>query len=193
MSPTVSEQKEALRKQFLSKRKALNSNEVYSKSRFISSSLINTSSYNKAKVIHCYVSISRQHEVETRNLIQHMMKHGKEVVVPKMKRSGKLSHFRIDSLDQLTENKWGVAEPRGDKVNLVRPDRIDMVIVPMVSGDMHKNRLGYGKGYYDRFLEGVNAVKAGILFDVQLYQNELPTDTFDVKLDFLITESKIVT
>jgi 5-formyltetrahydrofolate cyclo-ligase len=122
-----------------------------------------------------------------------MMKHGKEVVVPKMKRSGKLSHFRIDSLDQLTENKWGVAEPRGDKVNLVRPDRIDMVIVPMVSGDMHKNRLGYGKGYYDRFLEGVNAVKAGILFDVQLYQNELPTDSFDVKLDFLITESKIVT
>lgn len=188
----VEGQKRALRKKFLSARNALNSNDLYSKSQFISSKLINTKAYLGAEVIHCYVSMNRQNEVDTRNLIQHMLDQGKRVVIPKMEEQGRLSHYQIQGLDELTENSWGVAEPLHKVNNPVKTKNIDLIIVPMVSGDVFKNRLGYGKGFYDRFLDGLTAIKIGILFDVQLYEKKLPTDKFDVQLDMLITESKIV-
>lgn len=193
MSLTVVEQKKRLRKRFLSARKALSSNELYLKSRFITSKLISTKEYLKADFVHCYVSMNRKNEVETRNLIQHMLDHGKKVVVPKMENMGQLSHHEIKGLDELTENKWGVAEPIKNSKLSVNKRSIDLVIVPMVSGDKYKNRLGYGKGFYDRFLEGIHATKIGFLFDLQMYEQGLPTDNFDVQLDMLITESKIVT
>jgi len=192
MALTVDEQKKRLRKRFISERNALSANDVFSNSRFISSRLINTKAYVDAEIVHCYVSINKQNEVETRNLIQHMLDHGKNVVVPKMEGNGLLSHYYIHSLEELTENSWGVAEPASDDKNSALVDNFDIIIVPMVSGDVHKNRLGYGKGYYDRFLEGIKATKIGFLFDVQLCKNRLPTDKFDIQLDMLITESKIV-
>jgi len=193
MGLAVEEQKKRLRKRFISARNALSSNDLFSKSRFISSRLINTKAYLDAEVIHCYVSINRQNEVATRNLIEHMLGQGKKVVVPKMEGECRLRHFYIQGLDELTENSFGVAEPKEKKQCSAKVDNFDLIIVPMVSGDMFKNRLGYGKGYYDRFLEGVNATKVGFLFDLQLYNEKLPTDKFDVQLDILITESKIVT
>jgi 5-formyltetrahydrofolate cyclo-ligase len=193
MSLTVDEQKKRLRKRFLSARNTMSSNELYSKSRFITSKLINTEDYLKADVVHCYVSMIRKNEVETRNLIQHMLDHGKKVVVPKMEKMGQLSHYEIKGLDELTENKWGVAEPVKNSTLSVNKSSLELVIVPMVSGDKYKNRLGYGKGFYDRFLEGLHATKIGFLFDLQMYEERLPTDKFDVQLDMLITESKIVT
>ena len=193
MGLTVEEEKKRLRKRFVSARNGLSSNELFFKSRLISSRFINTKAYLNADVIHCYISINRQNEVATRNLIEHMLGQGKKVVVPKMEGEGRLSHFYIQGLDELTENSFGVAEPKEKKQCSAKVDNFDLIIVPMVSGDMFKNRLGYGKGYYDRFLEGVNATKVGFLFDLQLYNEKLPTDKFDVQLDILITESKIVT
>src|SRR6056297_1686307 len=193
MGLAVEEQKKRLRKRFISARNALSSNDLFSKSRFISSRLINTKAYLDAEVIHCYVSINRQNEVATRNLIEHMLGQGKKVVVPKIEGQARLSHFYIEGLEELTENSWGVAEPTEKDQSPAEIENLDLIIVPMVSGDRFKNRLGYGKGFYDRFLEGVNATKVGFLFDAQLYENKLPTDNFDVQLDMLITESKIVT
>ncbi len=189
---TVEEQKKFLRNKFIAARKDLSTNEVFSKSRFIFSKLINTELYRKAVTIHCYVSISRQNEVETRNVIQHMLAHGKTVVVPKIEKETLLTHYEIDDLGALTENRWGVAEPDANNKTPVAADELDLVIVPMVSGDKKKNRLGYGKGFYDRFLSGVSAPKTGVLFDVQLYDHILPTDRYDVQLDMLITETKIL-
>lgn len=192
MELTVAEQKKRLRNKFLTARKALSSNDLLSKSRFIASKFINTKAYQQSQIIHSYVSINRQNEVETRNLIHHMLDHGKKVVVPKMEKEGKLSHYRIRGLDDLIENNWGVSEPAKDNSQYITSDSIELVIVPMVSGDMDRNRLGYGKGFYDRFLEDTEAVKIGFLFDIQLYGDRLPTDRFDVQLDMLITESMIV-
>ena len=192
MDVTVEEQKTRLRKRYITARKTLSSNDHFSKSRFISSRLINTKAYLDADIIHCYVSISRQNEVATRNLIEHMLSEGKKVVVPKMESQGRLSHFYIRGLEELTENRWGVAEPALVDQNTAKVENFDLIIVPMVCGDRYKNRLGYGKGFYDRFLEGVSATKIGFLFDLQLYDEKLPTDKFDVQLDMLITESKIV-
>lgn len=192
MSVTVDKKKRLLRKRYLAARKELTPNEVYSKSRFIFSNLINTEVYKKAETVHCYVSINRQNEAETRNLIQFMLGEGKVVVVPKMEVNGKLSHYKIRDLEELNENRWGVAEPDGDNSRRADVIEFDLIIVPMVAGDKQKNRLGYGKGYYDRFLSGLNTTKAGLLFDLQLCETKLPTDKYDVKMDMLITESAIL-
>jgi 5-formyltetrahydrofolate cyclo-ligase len=60
----------------------------------------------------------------------------------------------------------------------------------MVAGDRNKNRIGYGAGYYDRFLKNCTATKMGLLFDCQLYDHTLPVEYFDIPLDVLITESQ---
>jgi 5-formyltetrahydrofolate cyclo-ligase len=192
MDVPVEEQKRQLRNHFLNARKRLSANDVYAKSRFIFTKLINTTVYKSAETVHCYVSINRQNEVETRNLIQYMLVHGKMVVVPKMGESGLLTHYKIRDLEELHVNSWGVAEPASNNENRIEAAELDLVIVPMVAGDKQKNRLGYGKGFYDRFLNGINAFKTGILFDSQLCGKTLPTDKFDVQLDMLITESAIV-
>lgn len=192
MDRAVNEKKRKLRKRFIELRKKMSAIEVYSKSCFIFSKLINTEEYQNAEIIHCYVSISIQNEVETRNMIQHMLDHGKIVALPKIEKNGRLSHFIIQDLEELQENKWGVAEPVANNKNRLDTNVLDLVIVPMVAGDEQKNRLGYGKGYYDRFLSGLRATKTGVLFDAQLFKNTLPRDKFDVQLDMLITESTLV-
>jgi 5-formyltetrahydrofolate cyclo-ligase len=101
---------------------------------------------------------------------------------------GKLSHIRLDSLKDLRKNSLGVPEPVGGRKFSV--DDLDLVIVPMVAGDRKKNRIGYGAGYYDRFLTNCSAPKVGLLFDCQLYDDTLPVESFDIPLDILITESE---
>lgn len=192
MHNRIEKKKEKLRQRFLAVRKDLHANEVYAKSRLIFFKLINTEAYKRATTIHCYVSIKKQNEVETRNILQHMLDNGKIVVVPRMEKNGRLSHYRIESLEELTINKWGVSEPESKQKKRVETGDLDLIIVPMVAGDTHNNRLGYGKGYYDRFLSGISATKTGVLFDVQLYENRLPTDKFDVQMDMIITESALV-
>ncbi|HAW79119.1 MAG TPA: hypothetical protein DCX27_05000 [Balneola sp.] len=66
---------------------------------------------------------------------------------------------------------------------------IDIIIVPLLAADLHFNRLGYGKGFYDRFLENEKAIKVGVLFS-EFILEEIPVEDFDEKLDILISEKK---
>lgn len=150
--------------------------------------LIKLESYIKAKTIHLYVSISEKNEVDTTRIIQYSLLNRKRVVVPKVINGGELDHFEINSTKKLKQNQWGIPEPEdGKKVEI---QDLNLIIVPMVAGDRHRNRLGYGKGYYDRFLAQSNAFKIGLLFDLQIHPEELPVDSYDIPLDLLLTESE---
>lgn len=180
--------KEELRRIFLKKRQSLSRQQTEEKSTKIIEQLIQLKPFKDANVIHSYVSIKKNREVDTRNLINRCFEIGKQVVVPKMMGEGKLEHFRINSLNQLRENSMGVPEPvAGKKMSVVN---LDLVVVPMVAGDRFKNRIGYGAGYYDRFLGKCSNPKIGLLFDCQLFDGTLPIEEFDIPLDILITESK---
>lgn len=186
--PDDSIRKEELRRFFLKKRQSLTKHEEKQKSGKIIEQLIQLKLFKAANVIHSYISIKKNREVDTTKLIKNCFERGKSVVVPKMAGEGKLEHFRINSLDELRENSMGVPEPvAGQKKIAV--DNLDLVIVPMVTGDRFKNRIGYGAGYYDRFLDTCPAPKIGLLFDCQLFDGTLPVEEFDVPLDILITES----
>lgn len=184
----VSNQKEELRNRFLDARTKLSDQAVREKSQSITEKLIKVKQFKEANVIHCYVSIKKNKEVDTRKFIKLCFQLGINVVAPKIMGEGLLKHYEINSLQELQENKLGVPEPMSGKE--VSFDEIDLVVVPMVAGDRKKNRLGYGAGYYDRFLEKCTAPSIGILYTNQLYEGILPIEEFDIPLDILITESE---
>ena len=187
---SVKDKKKQLRDSFTELRKSLNQEIVLEKSRKILKKLIELESYRNAEIIHTYISMNDRNEVNTHELIETALQQGKSVVVPRIEDENRLSHHKIQGLDDLKTNDWGVPEPRGKADT--KPADPDLILVPMVSGDKYKNRLGYGKGYYDRFLKETVGVKVGLLFDIQVYDHVLPTDKYDVPLDLLITERRIL-
>lgn len=182
-------EKEQVRKKFLKIRDSLSPERVKILSGSISQTLVQSADYENAEVIHCYVSMNDRNEVNTHDFIKASLKSGKEVQVPKMRGNGLISSFVISSLTELEPNPWGVLEPVTEVKAKKSPD---IIIVPMVAGDRQKNRIGYGKGYYDRFLENSNSEHVGLLFQCQLSTGKLPVEEFDVPLDVLITESEII-
>lgn len=186
----IHNKKEELRQQLLNQRKSISEPEFYGASADIVEELKEQKEYQDAETIHCYVSMNERREVETRVLIKEMIERGKDVVVPVTNfESGTLTHIRLKSFSDLEENKWGVLEPK--KGEEVTPEKIDLVIVPMVGGDEQCNRIGYGEGFYDRFLKDVRCPKIGLSFDITIV-NQLPTENFDISLDKIITEKRIL-
>lgn len=186
----VQEKKQELRDQFLSERKALSEQDYRDKSELIINTLLEQPEYREALVIHCYVAMEERREVNTQPFIQEMLKHEKQVALPVVDfGTGRIKSFFIESLSELEKNKWGVLEP--EKGVPAQPENIDLVIVPMVGGDKERNRIGYGKGFYDRFLSSVTCPKIGLLFDRCLVDS-IPTETFDVPLSKVITEQRVI-
>ncbi|HLR76230.1 MAG TPA: 5-formyltetrahydrofolate cyclo-ligase [Balneolaceae bacterium] len=185
-----SKQKQKLRKTLLKRRNSLSEKEYFQKSRAICRRLTDLSEYKKAKSVHCYVSINERNEVNTHPLIKKMLAEGKRVIVPISEiEKGTLRNVQLNQFKDLKPNRWGVLEPaEGEEA---AHHELDLIIVPMAGGDMNKNRIGYGKGFYDRFLAQTNCLKIGLLFEPCL-EDEIPTESFDVKLDKLITEQRLL-
>lgn len=183
-------QKEKLRKELTERRKSLSNEDCKEKSAFILSSLKTQKEFIEAETVHCYISMSQNKEVDTFELINSMFLKMKRVVVPVVqKENNSLKHVELVNFNQLEENSWGVLEPvNGIEVPV---NELDFIIVPMLGGDRNKNRIGYGKGFYDRFLSQANCPNIGLLFEDCLV-DEIPVEAFDVPLDKLITEEKII-
>lgn len=180
--------KNKLREYFLEVRKNLSDSLVEKNSKKIHQQILNSREFIQTNIIHTYISIQKNKEVNTIPLIKACFERGKKVVVPKIVGDGIMDHFELSSLDNLNVNKWGVPEPNDGRKFPV--EDLDLVIVPMVAGDHFKNRLGYGKGFYDRFLKRCPATKIGLLFDCQLSESKLPVESYDIPLDILITETE---
>jgi 5-formyltetrahydrofolate cyclo-ligase len=188
--PSVKARKKQLRDKFTELRMSLGRDLALIKSKEIQNRLFDLDFFSKAEAIHTYVSMNERNEVDTHDLIRNTIRLGKQVIIPRIESGMRLSHHRIQSIDDLEKNEWGVPEPEGEAD--AGPGDPDLILVPMLSGDHLRNRLGYGKGFYDRFLKETKGVKVGLLFDIQISDEQLPVNDFDVPLDLLITESKIL-
>lgn len=182
--------KETLRQKLLEQRAAISEPEFYGASADIIEELKEQREYQNAETVHCYVSMNGRREVATRELIKEMIARGVHVIVPVTNfENGTLTHIRLTSFSDLQKNKWGVLEPKVGRE--VSPEILDLVIVPMVGGDENCNRIGYGKGFYDRFLKQVNCAKIGLSFEITI-TDKVPTEEFDIPLDKIITEKRIL-
>lgn len=184
---SVSEAKRRLRKQLLERRNALSENERTEFSLTITNAVLHDERIKRAQYVHCYLSFAS--EVKTRQLIEVLWEQGKTVFAPIVIGS-ELLHSVITSETEFVPDSYGIPTP-------VHTDYIqtkelllaknDCVIVPVVGFDAKGARLGYGKGFYDRFLTTTDAFRCGVAFSCQLC-DEIPTDEFDMVMDMIITE-----
>lgn len=137
------------------------------------------------------IYVSKENEVDTHELIASLLASGTGVVVPIIERESRtlrLSYLRDQSV--LVESTFCVPEPVGSEIP-ARPEDIQLVVVPMLAFDRNGHRLGYGAGYYDRFLSAhPHMRKIGIAFSC-LEVPKIPGDENDVAMDLIVTENGI--
>ena len=184
------ESKKELRKRILSIRNNMPGEDVVNNSRIIRDKIIGLDVYKQSKVIFIYMDF--KNEVMTSDLIKHMLFEKKRVVVPYTDTvSTVLIPSEITGESDLKLNSFGYSEPK--KVSPVNIEEIDLVIVPGVVFDKNLNRIGFGKGYYDRILNKLKASarKVAVAHDFQVLE-EIPAEEHDVKMDMIITEKSIM-
>lgn len=170
--------KSELRRELLKRRLTLNNSDA---ERAVFEKLIREKSFLSAKVIFCYVSYGA--EVGTRLLIKEILRLGKTLVVPKcIDDRGHMIGVEIKSEADLVCGMYGIPEPEGEEFER---EKIDLAIVPGVAFDKEGYRLGYGKGYYDRFLKGIGAVTIGICHKELLFER-LPRGEYDIPVGKVI-------
>jgi 5-formyltetrahydrofolate cyclo-ligase len=138
------------------------------------------------------VYVSKAYEVDTHGLIASLLASGTGVVVPIIERESRtlrLSYLRDPSV--LVESTFSVPEPVGSEIP-ASPEDIQLVVVPVIAFDRKGHRLGYGAGYYDRFLSShPHMRKIGVAFSC-LEVPEIPGDENDVAMDLIVTEKGII-
>lgn len=144
------------------------------------------------RYLHTYLPIVKNKEPNTLLIIEYLKENWPQIgiVVPKSDLTSNLmTHHLLDSKQELINNKWGIREPVAGK--LIKEQLIDMVLLPLLAFDMSGTRVGYGKGYYDRFLLNCkpDVQKLGLsLFDP--VDKIIDGESHDIPLDFCITPNK---
>jgi len=184
--------KQEFRRYMAAARDRLRTEEAEPRNRSIINRLTTQEAYEGTSLLLTYVSF--RSEADTMDLIRTALDVGKRVAVPVCVPDGKLLlPCEIHSLDELVPGTWGIPEPPEHLRKGIRTEEIDLAVVPGLAFDRHFNRLGYGGGYYDRFLPQLreDAVKIGICYDFQLV-DRLPADPFDIPMDGIVTESGVL-
>ena len=158
----------------------------------ITQKLLATSEYADAATVLTYVSVSS--EVSTRMFIEHALRDGKTVAVPRCLPGHRLEFVAIRSLDQLVPAPFNLLEPSKDLSALTEVQMNNTIcIIPALLVDTKGYRLGYGAGFYDRFLSTYSGKKICLAYQQNLSKTMLPHTEFDVPVDMIITESGMLT
>ena len=158
--------------------------------RAIQEKLFEIKELTEAKTVLCYMSTPT--EVETRGIITKLFSQNKDVAVPRcVDDSRDMEFFRIDSLDQTVKRTFGVFEPDPNECERLRDFRNSVCILPGLGFDKEGFRLGYGKGYYDRFLSMYCGPKIGICYENCFFE-KLPHGFYDIPTDIVVTEKRII-
>lgn len=153
------------------------------KSRLVINRLMEHESVKKAKTICLYYSLPD--EVYTHDLAEHLMKAGKEVLLPRVTGEEEMEIRKYTGMQDMTESAYHIQEPSGELFTAYHD--IDVVVVPGMGFDKDGNRLGRGKGYYDRFLCQIPEIyKIGICFDFQI-MDKIPTEPTDIAMNTVIS------
>lgn len=168
-------------------RREMTAAEVSEKSEKIQRRLFTFDGYLAAKTIMLYVSAFK--EPSTAEIIADAFSRGKKVVVPVSNtQTETITPSYIESPDDLIKGAYGILEP----VKIRRADisDIDFILIPGLAFDKSGNRMGFGKGYYDKLLRNSRAQKTALCYEFQLL-DKIPSEMHDIKMNTIITEDKI--
>lgn len=168
------------------RKRKMSNEEIVAKSKKIQDRLTSKSCFLEAEVLYCYISYNQ--EVITKPLLQMALDMGKRVAVPKV--YGKDMEFiYLSSLDELEKGYQGILEPIGDQC--AKEEKV-LMLLPGLAFDEQRNRVGYGGGFYDRYLEKNKEkwiYKIALAFDFQILEN-LEMEACDWKVDEILTEKR---
>lgn len=186
---SIQEQKTVLRREINSKRRALSLEQWALLSEKIRRRIIESPFYASAEILLTYVS-SKDNEVDTHTLIDCALAEGKQILVPVLANErGGLRWSRLTSRDQLIRGRFGLCEVQPEFIEEVRyPDKGSICITPGIAFSKTGYRLGYGGGYYDRFLGEYQGITIGLAFEFQVV-DAVPVDTHDFRVHHVVTDS----
>ena len=185
--------KEKVRKEVLAERKAISMEDLVVKSDSIKEKLLSTEFYKNSNTIMAYIDF--RNEVLTEKIIKTAIADGKRVVIPiSVVETRQLILSEIINYDfELEAGAYGILEPKPEYIREVDPKLVDLVLIPGVAFDERGFRVGYGAGYYDRFLERVRPDTSKIALSLELqmvdYAHE---DSHDVPVDIVLTEDRVI-
>ncbi|MCP9199416.1 5-formyltetrahydrofolate cyclo-ligase [Gramella sp. GC03-9] len=183
-------QKSEIRKHFKALRLELSENEIEEKSLQIANWSLELPIWDY-RFFHIFLSIAEQKEVDTEFLLHILQGKDREVVIPKTEHeTGSMRHYLLTDQTVIKKNRWNIPEPQ-DGIE-IDTKKLDVVFVPLLAFDKKGHRVGYGKGFYDKFLSNCKPgiVKIGLSFFEPV--NEIKEIfSSDVPLDYCITPQKI--
>lgn len=158
--------KSELRKQVLHEMKAIPRTQKVTLDLALTERLLQHPFYQEAKIIATYLSFS--HEFQTQGLIEQALRDGKKVLIPKTYPKGRMD-FVVYHPQQLVKTSFGLLEPQGD-LEVVDASQIDLIHVPVLAFTTEGYRIGYGGGYYDRYLEHFSGHTLSTIYPCQVQQ-----------------------
>ena len=178
---SVNIQKAALRKHLLEKRDAISAELRDISSGQVHENLKKNLSFINAQNIACYFPIGS--EVNTHEIMINILEQGKNLLLPRTVDEN-IEFYIVSDLKKLEKGSFEIMEP---KDSCERAKKIDCVLIPTVGVSKLGIRLGYGHGYYDRFLSSTDAVKISLTYSKQIVKS-IPSDSHDIKMDWIVTE-----
>ena len=178
--------KAELRKQILQEMKSLSQEQKQAMDHVLTERFLQHPFYQEAKTIATYLSFP--HEFQTQELIEQALKDGKKVLIPKTYPKGRME-FVVYNPQQLVKTSFGLLEPQGD-LEVVKPSQIDLIHVPGLAFTREGYRIGYGGGYYDRYLENFAGQSLSTIYPFQVQEFNLEDHDIPVQ-EVLVDEGNL--
>ena len=156
----------------------------------IKKSLCSLDVYRSSNNIFIYISLNK--EVDTYGIIRQAWADGKKIYVPKVLGRNEMNFYKLDSFEDTKPGRMGILEPASDVVADVRDA---LIIMPGLAFDYDLNRIGYGSGYYDKYLadhKDMNFIKIAISYDFQIYKQLDAIEEHDERLNMIVTPTMII-
>ena len=185
----IDSEKAALRQASLAKRRSLSEDKKQSLDDSVFRQLLSLDLLNRAEKIFMYASTP--FEVSTDKTTEYCLNHEKTVCFPICLPQHQMAFMPVSGLSDLISGTYGIPEPRFDADSVIVPSEFDLCIVPALAVDKSGFRLGYGGGYYDRWLAQNKVKKAVLCYEFNLV-DKVPVGEYDIAADFVITEQQCI-
>ncbi|MGQ9806080.1 MAG: 5-formyltetrahydrofolate cyclo-ligase [Chlorobiales bacterium] len=188
---SIYEEKKRLRKTMKAERLSLAKDDWLKRSALIVQNITALEKFQTASVVHAFFPDENRNEVNLIPLLKKIISSQKKLLVPVVE-GKELISVELTSVEHLHRSAFGVLEPT-ERTPSPLEREIDLVLVPLLAVDAKGNRLGYGKGYYDRFFQRLNqrVFKLGVAFEFQVLET-VPASESDVRLDAVVTERGLI-
>lgn len=186
--------KARIRKRMLKQRNEMTKEQVKELSKRITNTVKKIPVYKTSKTVMLYLNFGN--EIDSSEIIKDCIDSGKTVVLPFCDpKTMEIIPTRIKDLDlALDTNKMGYSQPRKDMLDPVDTSEIDLIILPGIAFDRKGFRVGFGAGYYDRFLGNLHfeIPTIGLAYDFQIEDSFIKMESYDIPVDYVMTEDRII-